>query len=338
MVVDAVTKQMITLLASFDAVQASVGYYEFRVDGIDAFLGTAHPSIVDDLKSIEGWTVDDTLKTITLLGSDRAERDAGLMKTMLHLRSLNKYPTLSRWRDEIQLIYGPDGTAILGCERAGTNLLGTQSFGVHMTGYYYEDGELKIWVPRRAHDKSTYPGMLDNTAAGCISLAADGSAMDALEVMFKECEEETSLSRDDVENKIRLSSILSYGVVRTEPVMPGQNEADFLTQWDVTFCYDVELDAGVKPMPNDGEVAEFLTMTPDEVKAALLAGEFKPNSAIVMIDFLRRFGYVDDEEYAGVDELCHRKLLAPVSAETLELARQLGLGFWAGSEGHDPAP
>ena len=38
--------------------------------------------------------------------------------------------------------------------------------GVHMNGFVRRNDELYMWIARRAQDKGTYPGMLDNMVAG----------------------------------------------------------------------------------------------------------------------------------------------------------------------------
>ena len=50
-------------------------------------------------------------------------------------------------------------------------LLGIRSYGIHITGYVRdEDGQVAgVWVQKRADDKPTYPGMLDNMVGGGIT-------------------------------------------------------------------------------------------------------------------------------------------------------------------------
>ena len=74
---------------------------------------------------------------------------------------------------------------------------------------------------------------------------------------------------------------------------------------DVLFNYDLWLPADFTPRNTDGEVAEFLCLPVSEV-ADIVAGsdEVKFNSALVIIDFLIRHGYLtpehrDYQEIAG---------------------------------------
>lgn len=41
-----------------------------------------------------------------------------------------------------------------------------QVYGVQMNGYVEKDGQKLLWIGKRSQMKSTYPGMLDQLAAG----------------------------------------------------------------------------------------------------------------------------------------------------------------------------
>jgi hypothetical protein len=76
------------------------------------------------------------------------------------------FPVLEGWRNELYPIYGdlnqPDNVAFV-MERASTPLFGISTFGVHLNAYTKnEEGEIFMWVARRALTKPTYPGLLDN--------------------------------------------------------------------------------------------------------------------------------------------------------------------------------
>ena len=59
-----------------------------------------------------------------------------------------------------------------------------------MTGYVKKRDGLHIWVPRRAYDKPTFPGELDNTVAG-----GQPAHIGIFENLIKECAEEASIPR-----------------------------------------------------------------------------------------------------------------------------------------------
>jgi hypothetical protein len=65
----------------------------------------------------------------------------------------------------------------------------------------------------------------------------------------------------------------------------------------VIYTYDLELPADFEPRAHDGEVEAFELWTLDRLADTLREGEeFKPNCALVAIDFLVRHGYIDPGE------------------------------------------
>lgn len=57
------------------------------------------------------------------------------------------------------------------------------------------------------------------------------------------------------------------------------------------------------PSPNDDEVSTFYLMSVKEVEKALLGEKFKPNSALVMIEFLMRHGLLHPDKDPGYGEI-----------------------------------
>ena len=64
---------------------------------------------------------------------------------------------------------------------------------------------------------------------------------------------------------------------------------------DVLFCYDLELPPDFSPKVVDGEVESFSLNSVDVVLEDLVAARFKPNVAVVTIDFLVRRGLIAPE-------------------------------------------
>lgn len=58
-------------------------------------------------------------------------------------------------------------------------------------------------------------------------------------------------------------------------------------------------------------------MTPQEVKHALLQGQFQPNDAYVTIDFLDRHGFLKEEE--GMEEVRKRSRREQGVAKPLDI-------------------
>ena len=93
----------------------------------------------------------------------------------------------SKWRAEpYACVVAWDQMPPLQIERAATTYWGVHTFGVHCNGYVVEEDSL--WVGKRAADKATFPGQLDNLSAG--GLAVDERPAEA---MVRELEEEASM-------------------------------------------------------------------------------------------------------------------------------------------------
>ena len=76
----------------------------------------------------------------------------------------------------------------------------------------------------------------------------------------------------------------------------GEGKGERVTN-DVIFCYDLELPADFRPRAVDGEVESFELQSVDSVLDSLVAEppRWKPNVAVVTIDFLVRRGVLKPE-------------------------------------------
>ena len=104
-----------------------------------------------------------------------AERSALVAATTAYWRKNKTFKVLEGWRDELYPVYGPGNELLFSVERSASTLLGVVTYGIHMTGFVRDEGcsyGIKIWVPRRAKNKQTYGGMLDNTVAGGCTLSS----------------------------------------------------------------------------------------------------------------------------------------------------------------------
>ncbi|ORY74523.1 NUDIX hydrolase domain-like protein [Leucosporidium creatinivorum] len=230
---------------------------------------------------------------------------------------------LGGWRDEEYDIYGPPAPSpapapapssttaesskansspsprsnvAFSMERSACALFGVATFGVHMTAYIEEEGQpLKFWVPRRSATKQTWPSYLDNTVAGGISAGSTPYS-----TILREAIEEASLPPSFVASRIHGSSVLVY----------NYRTADGWLQPEVQYVYDLRMDAPregtVRPGVNDGEVQEFMLMDLGEVVDRMVKGEFKPNCAIVLLDFFLRHGYLTPENDSRFLEVAMR--------------------------------
>jgi len=174
------------------------------------------------------------------------------------------------------------------------------TYGVHMTAYTKSPESsygIKLWVPRRSGGKQTYPDMLDNTVAG-----GKATGEDPLECLIRECEEEASLSEDLIRRTVKDCGFVTYLYIRGEKTTGEVG----LIQPECQYVYDMELPNDVIPKPNDSEVQQFYLWTVEEVQDHLEKGEFKPNCALILLDFFIRYGILTKENEASYDEIKSR--------------------------------
>lgn len=169
---------------------------------------------------------------------------------------------LTGWRGEF-FAWWPDTPAwppaldvspFLCVERAGFRHLGLMSHAVHIHGFLPQ-GDL--WCGRRSDHKATDPGLLDNLAAGGLTA---GEA--PLTTAVRELAEEASLHLSDP------SRLREAGVIRTQRLEPqGWHDEQLLV-------YTLHMTGQETPINADGEVQEFLCLSPGEVVSRMQSGQF----------------------------------------------------------------
>ena len=254
------------------------------------------------------WNVDHTNKIISpridYTGDNSVEAQNSLIESLLKkARSEKTFMVLEKWRNELYPVHGMSGKVTM--ERAGSALFGINSYGVHMTAYVRAGDQIKIWVPRRASNKHTYGGMLDNTVAGGISMGET-----AMESLVREAEEEASFPEDLIKRCAKSCGTVSYFFIRDEK---AGGEVG-LMQPECQFVYDLEVTKDVIPKPNDDEVEDFQLWSVERVQEAMAEGQFKPNCAMVLLDFFIRHGILtpnNEENYVEIVSRLHRKLPFP---------------------------
>lgn len=282
-------------------------YYQLRVSGHDYALGYMLPSVAEVFRGIPNWAIDDDERVLTLTGGSTAEeRSRAVETTFLAMRKTGHFKVLDKWRGELYAVYGRNKELLFNVERSASPLLGVVTYGVHLSAYTRtSDGELKIWTPRRARTKQTYGGMLDNAVAGGIA-----SGESPFESVVRECAEEASLSEELVRSKAKACGTVTYWYIRDERA-GGETG---LMQPECQYIYDLELPEDVIPKPGDDEVEEFYLWSVDEVQEAMKKGEFKPNCAMVALDFFVRHGVLTPEkekDYIEIVSRLHRGLEFP---------------------------
>lgn len=285
----------------------------FHEDGDTYAVGQIPTWVVKELvnvpDSIKG-EVEINHEDRTVLAFSQAtekERSQTVATLTSYWRENKTFQLLSGWRNELFPVYGRGNKLIYNVERAASGLFGVVTYGIHMTAYVSAPEAshgIKLWVPRRSATKQTYGGMLDNTVAG--GLATGEEPFGAL---VRECAEEASLPEEIAKNS-KGHGAITYSYIRDSRA-GGETG---LCQPEVEHVYDLELPTDVVPKPCDTEVECFYLWTVENVQEAMKRGEFKPNCAMVLLDFFIRRGIINKENEEDYDEITrrlHRNLTFP---------------------------
>lgn len=236
------------------------------------------------------------------------ERSEWVALTTAYWRENKAFEILEGWRNELYPVYGPNNELLYSVERTAAALLGVVMYGAHLMAYVKSPESsygIKLWIARRAADKQTYGGMLDNTVAGGMATGED-----PFECIIREAGEEASLPDKLVRENATAQGTVTYIYMRSK-LATGEVG---LIQPEVQYVFDLELPENVAPKPNDSEVECFYLWTVEEVQEHMRKGEFKPNCALLMLDFFIRHGILTPENEPDFDEIksrLHRPLNFP---------------------------
>jgi len=214
------------------------------------------------------------------------------------LRALADEGQIEAWRGELYPVT-PDWHTppLMQIERAACPRFGIRAFGVHINGFVRKADGIHMWVARRAYDKPTFPGMLDNMVAG-----GQPIGLGLMANVIKECAEEAGIPEDLARHALAVGMI-SYTHQPPEGCKPDQ-----------MFCYDLELPRELEPVPVDGEVDRFELWSIGRVADTVRdTTRFKFNCNLVIIDFLVRHGLLspEDPDYSEVVHALRRAPGAP---------------------------
>ena len=181
-----------------------------------------------------------------------------------------------RHGEQYPVTAGDRGHALFLLDRAAVAYFGVRAFAQHMNGYVRRDGRIWMWVGRRAKNRWSAPGKLDNLVAGGLP-----HGVSLAENLQKEAWEEASIPASLAKQALPVGAV-SY-----------RTESKYGLRTDVLYCYDLELPVDFVPLCSDGETESF-DLWPLERVAELVRDtvDFKHNCNLVIIDFLIRHGYV----------------------------------------------
>ncbi|SCV99326.1 LAFE_0A00694g1_1 [Lachancea fermentati] len=283
-------------------------------DGIT--LGHILKLVVKKIKDLgdpvvnELFNIMDELHIVRFVSTEFQERNELLASLCLKLKDRSNLKDLQGWRDESYAVYVRGKPYVL-VERAASGLLGVVTYGAHVNGFVRDpiNGDIKLWIPRRSLTKATWPGMLDNIIAGGL-----GYPHGVYETVLKESMEEANLSKEIIEKSIKPVGVVSYFYFQNpDKLLKFDTESSLITP-EVEYLYDLELGPDIIPQPNDGEVESFQLLSLQETVTALKNGEFKPNCALITVEFLMRQGYITPENepnYLRMMTKMHRSLPFP---------------------------
>jgi isopentenyldiphosphate isomerase len=198
---------------------------------------------------------------------------------------LKEEKLIGGWRDEMLPVVGTfSSEPVMLIERAAYSWFGLKGYGVHVNGFVRGDSGTidKLWVAKRAKDKSTWPGMLDHIVAG-----GQPFGITPTNNVIKECGEEAGIPME-----LALNSVSTGAVSYQSLDENGKLKRDSL------FCFDLELPASFTPHPADGEVESFELYDIQKVIDTIVEGGpcgYKPNCNLVVMDFLVRHGFIAPE-------------------------------------------
>jgi isopentenyldiphosphate isomerase len=213
-----------------------------------------------------------------------------LEELFLKWKERKLFRCLQGWRNERYAVYSvndnlKENSVLIDIERSCTGLIGTRTYGTHLNGYRIIQGEYYIWVAKRSKTKQTWPGMLDNCCAGGLP-----SGYNPIDNMIKEAKEEMDL--DITEKDIKPCGMISFYQCTEEETNPCTD-----------YVFDMEFTESTIPKPLDKEVEWFQLMKINQVSSDMLDGKWKPEAAMVMMDFMTRHGLIKCTEYRYLD-LC----------------------------------
>ncbi|MCJ1415993.1 hypothetical protein MMC32_002328 [Xylographa parallela] len=276
--------------------------YELIAASHDYPIGFIRPYVLEDMPWSTKIRINHHRRQVRL-PEDDDEASLALSETLNKARANHRFAVLKGWRNELYPVTGLKSKITV--ERAASALLGIVTYGVHMTAYTDGPNGIMIWVPRRSSTKSTYPSMLDNTVAGGITAGEE-----PFESLVREAAEEASLPEEVVREGAKACGTVSYFHIRDSRA-GGETG---LLQPEIQFVYDLKLPEDTVLKPSDDEVQEFYLWTVEEVQNALAEEKFKPNCALVLLDFFVRHSILAVENEPGYVDIVarlHRKLPFP---------------------------
>lgn len=185
------------------------------------------------------------------------------------------------WREEAFAWFGPDGAPLVAIERAAARFWGALTLGAHGNGYLADahGRPTHLWLARRAWDKATDPGRLDNLVGGGVPLGQSPS-----QALRREAWEEAGLTD---------RHIVAWACGSTLAIDADVPEG---RQWEWLYVFDLAVPEDWTPVNQDGEVAEHLCLPVAEALALAASGEMTTDASLATLDLALRHGLLPAQD------------------------------------------
>lgn len=193
------------------------------------------------------------------------------------LRLLENEKNITDWRNELSpVVTRFDGHRYFSIERAALPFFGIKCYGLHMNGFVRMNGKDFLWISRRSKKKKSFAGIMDNMV-----VAGQTPGGNCKEKLIQK-----ALAKANIPVHMAQKAV-SCGHVSYEQCNGLKMKRD------VIYCYDLELPPDFLPFNNDGDIEDFkLVSLADVAKLVCTPGQYKLNSALVVMDFLFRHGHI----------------------------------------------
>lgn len=226
--------------------------------------GWAIPAAIACLKQIKGVQVTD--EAVHIAWGD--EPSSALDAFLAHIaQCLDRAGLVKAWRDELLDVMA-EGQGLAAIERGAVRPLGLLTQAVHLNAWS-TDG--RLWVAKRAANKSTDPNMWDCLVGGL------ASAYESLDTsLLRESQEEAGLEPDQLRGREAMRLLL-----RMHRRLPEGYQVENV------LVNDCVLDEGVIPKNQDGEVSEIRLLSISDWWEMTQSGVFTIEAELVLIDSVR---------------------------------------------------
>ena len=162
-------------------------------------------------------------------------------------------------------------------DRGAAGRFGIICTGFHLNGTVGNGADTRMWIARRARNKTTFPGRLDNMVAG-----GQPAGLTVAQNLIKECQEEAGLP-EHIARRAVPAGLVSYTMQSGDQLLRH-----------AMHVFDLDVPHDFTPFPADGEVESFSLMPIDVVAGTVRSSldTFKNNCNLVIIDFLMRKGLI----------------------------------------------